>query len=371
MKTRIILLAVLIMSTITLNAQTIMNIHQSNGTVMQIPVNIIDSIAYSVLIPNNLATLTTLPITNLTDTTASSGGNITDDGGSLITQRGIVWSTSPNPTIADNFTSEGSGTGSFSSNLTGLIAGNTYYLRAYATNSAGTAYGNELSFYNITSNSGQDVTYNGYTYPTIILGNGQEWMAHNLRTTQYNDGTSIPLVTDEAQWAVNDNIDSLPMMCWYFNDQFTYTANNFGALYNWYAVNPLTNGNKNVCPSGWHVPTDSEWSTFINYLDPNADGGNNNGNGNIAGGKMKSSGTQYWQSPNNGASNESGFSGLPSGCRGSNGAFNANGIICLWWCSSEYSPGNAWQRQLGNDSSSVSRGFNNKGFGFSVRCLKD
>jgi len=376
MKNVLILFSFIVVFSTQLMAQTIMNIHQSNGTVLQIPLNTIDSITYTNANPGNLATISTLPIGNITSTSANSGGNITNNGGSAVTQRGIVWSTSPNPTTANNSTNNGSGTGSFSSNLIGLTANTTYYVRAYAINSAGTSYGNQVSFTTstgggtgIVSNPGPGVTYNSYNYPTVILGNGQEWMAHNLRTTQYNDGTSIPLVTDPNQWAANaNNSTSLPMMCWYNNDQATYTANNFGALYNWYAVNPLTNGNKNVCPAGWHVPTDAEWSTFINYLDPNAGGGNNN---NTAGGKMKSTGTQYWQSPNTDATNESGFSGLPGGYRLSYGSFYGIGSSGSWWSSSEYDPSFAWYRLLVYFSGGVYRLDTSKELGFSVRCLRD
>jgi uncharacterized protein (TIGR02145 family) len=220
-----------------------------------------------------------------------------------------------------------------------------------------------------TYTKGKGITYNGYNYPTVILGNGQEWMAHNLRTTQFNDGTSIPLVTDSLQWVSNyNNSTNLPMMSWYNNDQATYTANNFGALYNWYAVNPLTNGNKNVCPAGWHVPTDAEWSTFINYLDPNAAGGNNN---NTAGGKMKSTGTQYWLTPNTDATNESGFSGLPGGSRDYDGTFNFIGLNGYWWSSTEGSTDDAWFRDLGYGSGSADRLYYSKANGMSVRCLRD
>jgi uncharacterized protein (TIGR02145 family) len=157
-------------------------------------------------------------------------------------------------------------------------------------------------------------------------------------------------------------------MCWYNNDQATYTANNFGALYNWYALNSLTNGNKNVCPAGWHVPSDAEWSTFINHLDPNAAGGNNP---NTAGGKMKSTGTQYWQSPNTDATNESGFSGLPGGGRSSSGSFYGIGYAGGWWSSTEGSADDAWYRFLNYSFGVAFRGDDNKADGLSVRCLKD
>ena len=127
-------------------SQTIMNIYQNNGSVLQIPLNSIDSITYTIGNPGQLATLTTLPIGNIANTSATSGGNITNNGGTPVTQRGVVWSTGPNPTTANNQSTDGSGTGNYTSNLTGLTANTTYYVRAYATNSAGTAYGNELSF---------------------------------------------------------------------------------------------------------------------------------------------------------------------------------------------------------------------------------
>ncbi len=135
-----------------LSAQTFMNIHQSNGTVLQIPINTIDSITYTNPNPGNLATISTTAISSITGTGAVSGGNISNSGGSLVTHRGVCWSTSPNPTTADNTTLDGGGTGSFTSTLTGLTANTTYYVRAYAINSAGIAYGNELSFTAGTNN---------------------------------------------------------------------------------------------------------------------------------------------------------------------------------------------------------------------------
>ena len=359
------LLPLLFISTVLLQAQTIMNIHLSDGTVLQIPLNTIDSITYTIPTPGNLATLTTLPIGNLTSTSAQSGGIITSNGGTLVTQRGVVWSTSPNPTTANNTTSDGSGTGSYTSNLTNLTANTTYYVRAYATNSAGTAYGNELSFTTsaggggIVSNPGAGVTYNGYTYPSIVLGNGQEWMAENLRTTAYRNGDPIPNVTpSNGQWTM------LSTGAWcHFNNDSQY-ENPYGKLYNWYAVADP----RNVCPTGWHVPTDNEWSTFINYLDPNANGGENTPN--TAGDKMKSTGTQYWLSPNQDANNESGFSGLPGGFRNSSGMYGGLSGGGWWWSSTEYSTFVAWYRLVGYDTG-LRRNAISKASGLSVRCLKD
>jgi uncharacterized protein (TIGR02145 family) len=345
-------------------SQTIMRIHQSNGTVLQIPINTIDSITYFNGNPGNPATLTTLAIGNIMANSATSSGSITSDGGTPVTQRGICWATTQNPTTANNTAVAGTGTGSFTANLTGLAANTTYYVRAYAINTAGTAYGNQLSFTTsqIPVNPGSVTDASGNTYPTVTIGT-QVWMAENLRTTKYNDGiTTIPLVTDKTQWVNNfNNRTTLPMMCWYNNDQATYTANKFGALYNWYAINSATNGNKNVCPTGWHVPSDAEWATLTTFL----------GGESFAGGKMKSIGTQYWMSPNSGATNSSGWSGLPGGGRLNSGTFGAIGQTGLWWSSTEYDPSLAWSRLLSSNDGVVSINSRYKENGFSVRCVRD
>jgi uncharacterized protein (TIGR02145 family) len=356
MKKRIILFLVLFMSSVALKSQTIMNIYQNTGTVVQIPLNSIDSITYTILSPSNLPTLTTLPITNITSNTASSGGNITNDGGTPITQKGIVWSTSPNPTTADNITSEGSGTGSFSSEVTGLTEYITYYLRAYATNGNGTAYGNELSFFcstngDIISNPGTGVTFDGYTYSSIVLGNGQEWMAENLTTTVYANGDPIPNITDSLQWG------NLTTGAWvHYNNESQY-ENPYGKLYSWYTiVDP-----RNVCPTDWHVPSNIDWMLLTNYL----------GGESIAGGKMKSTGTQFWGIPNINATNESGFSGLPGGVRIGSGSFGDEAHAGWWWSSTEHDMSYGWGCRLFFEHAFSQRHIFEKNMGFSVRCIKD
>ncbi len=368
MKTKIYFFALIVLSAFGLQAQTIMNIHQSNGTVLQIPLNTIDSITYTIPNPGNLATLTTTTVSSINETTAISGGNITNDGGSLITQRGICYSTSPSPTTANTTIISGSGTGSFTSNLTGLSASTTYYVRAYATNSAGTAYGNEVSFTatagggGIVTNPGAGVTFNGYTYSSIVLGNGQEWMAENLRTTTYANGDPIPNITDNTQW------QNLTTGAWaHYNNNSQY-ENPYGKLYNWYTVADP----RNVCPAGWHVPTDAEWNTLVGYLDPDYNPNANGSQSLTAGGNMKSTGTQYWLSPNTDATNESGFSGLPGGSRFSlGGAFYTIGYAGNWWSSTEYNTSFALYRNLSSSDGVVDRYGEEWQSGFSVRCIRD
>jgi uncharacterized protein (TIGR02145 family) len=208
---------------------------------------------------------------------------------------------------------------------------------------------------NPTSGYGSDITdIEGYSYKTVYIGT-QQWMALNLKTEKYNDGAGIPNVTDNTQWQNNTK----GAWSYYNND----AANNakYGKLYNWYAVSPTTNGNKNVCPSGWHVPTDAEWTVLTDYL----------GGLNVAGGKMKEVGTTKWKSPNTDATNTSLFTGLPGGSRYSNGNYVSIGSYGGWWSSTEYNAGSAWYRSLYYNDGSAHRDISNKKDGFSVRCLRD
>jgi uncharacterized protein (TIGR02145 family) len=195
----------------------------------------------------------------------------------------------------------------------------------------------------------------GNEYHTIIIGN-QEWMVENLKTTQYNDGTPIPLITESSEWKSM----SSPGYCWYENDDTTY-KNTYGALYNWYAVNT-----DKLCPTGWHVPTEEEWTNLNDSL----------GGKDVAGGKMKSIGTieigdGEWFSPNTDATNEVGFSALPGGGRYFNGNFGWMGHYGTCWSSTESSSSSAWSRYVKYNSGSLSREAYDKKTGYSVRCIRD
>ena len=298
----------------------------------------------------NLPTLTTTTITAITQTTVTSGGNITSNGGASITARGVCWSTSSNPTIEiDSKTTDGAGTGIFSSSLTGLTAGTLYYVRAYATYSAGTAYGNEVSFKTYNSDAIQDIEGNYYNIVTI---GSQVWMKDNLNTTKYNDGISIPTVTGYYAWS---NL-STPAYCSYVIGNNNY-KDIYGALYNWYTVSTAK-----ICPSGWHVPTNAEWTTLTDYL----------GGLSLAGSKLKETGTTHWLTPNTGATNETGFTALPGGVRGSNGFFDtALGSRGCWWSNYATGPTTAFSRSLYYNSGGVEYIGYEKRSGFSIRCVKD
>ncbi len=190
----------------------------------------------------------------------------------------------------------------------------------------------------------------GNTYESITIGT-QEWLTTDLRTTKCNDGTPIPLVEGDDEWAGLNTT----AYCWYDNNEIAQTEDGYGALYNWYAVNTC-----NICPTGWHVPTDEEWTILINFL----------GGSSVAGGKMKEEGLVHWVDPNN-ATNESGWTGLPGGLRSSSGTFGTLGNNGWWW-SSTNSGEDVWLRNLDNVSA-VAFDYDGsyKSYGFSVRCIKD
>lgn len=296
-----------------------------------------------------IANISTSATTAINKTTATSGGNITNDGGSAITVSGVCWSTTINPTIAlTTKTTNGTVSGSFTSNMTGLTTGTTYYVRAYATNSLGTAYGNEVSFTTYNVNAISDVDNNYYNIVTIGT---QTWMKENLKTTKYRDGSAIPNITNSAAWITQ----TTGAYCWYNNDEAAYKTI-YGALYNFYTVVD----SHNLCPMGWHVPSENEWNTLITYL----------GGASIAGGKMKS--TSLWNSPNTGANNSSGFNGLPSGLRfyGS-GSFSNLGVSGDWYSSDDNNSSTGGDRGLRYDNSNIVVGHTFKLNGISIRCLKD
>jgi uncharacterized protein (TIGR02145 family) len=295
-----------------------------------------------------LATVTTVTPSSITATTAASGGNVTSNGGGTVSARGVCWGTSHNPTTDGvQHTTNGTGTGSFTSNISGLTDGTVYYVRAYATNQAGTAYGSEVQLLTKVVDADNNL------YNTVVIGT-QVWMAENLKTTKYKDGiTGIPNVTDPGVW----NALTGPGYCWYNNIEATYKPL-YGAMYNWFTVNT-----GNLCPTGWHVPTDAEWTTLTTLL----------GGESVAGGKLKEAGTDHWLTPNTGATNESGFTALPGGYRyWSDGSFADAGKLSYWWSSTEYEFDTAlgYYRELFNDQASVFREGANKKAGKYVRCVK-
>ncbi len=203
----------------------------------------------------------------------------------------------------------------------------------------------------------------GNVYSTVTIGR-QVWMKKNLKTTRYADGTPIALVSSVAAWDVLN--ETSEAYCWLGDD--IRNKDIYGALYTWAAAmkgaasseaNP--SGVQGVCPTGWHLPSDAEWTELELYL-----GGNS-----IAGGKMKEIGTAHWAEPNTGATNKSGFTGLPGGFRSSNGVFGRFPEYGNWWSSTEISPTSAYYRLLNFGNASSYKFSYNKEIGFSVRCIRN
>ena len=191
----------------------------------------------------------------------------------------------------------------------------------------------------------------GNIYKTIQIGT-QTWMAQNLKTTKYRNGDKIPNVTENASWAAL----ATGAYCWY--DNHISNKATYGGLYNWYAVTDI----RNIAPTGWHLPTDAEWTTLTTYL----------GGENVAGGKLKETGTTHWFFPNTGATNSSGFTALPEGYRyGYNSSFELVGYDGYWWSSTASNASDVWNRYLYYDKYYVYRNGYHKQFGFSVRCVRD
>ena len=200
------------------------------------------------------------------------------------------------------------------------------------------------------STTGTVTDIDGNVYPTVTIGN-QVWMAANLKTTKYRNGTVIPVVTDSIQWSTLTTAAS----CYANNDLNKVSI--YGRFYNFYAVTDSLN---NIAPTGWHVPTDADWTTLINYLGTST-----------AGGKLKSTGTSLWDSPNTGATNETGFNGIPGGDRSNSGAYHYMGMYACWWSTTAASSTEAWEYVLTYNSSGYVRMQYSKGLGLSVRCVKD
>ena len=300
--------------------------------------------------------ITTIIASDITANTAMSGGKITYDGGSPITVKGVCYSTSPDPDLSDSFTINGSDTSRYQSTMTGLLSGTKYYVRAYAKNDAWTVYGGEVTF------NTKITDVEGNLYSIVMIGS-QVWMAENLRTTKYNDNTAIPNVTGDMEWV---NLSS-GAYCWYNND-IGYKPT-LGALYSWFTIHA-----GELCPTGWHVPTDKEFNSLELFLGMNPDSVDIWGwRGTDQGSQIKSA--TGWENDGNGT-NSSGFDGLPGGYRqGSSGGFYALGLLTYWWTATDDSangqPEVAWYRRLDAANNDIYKATTFKKGGKYIRCLKD
>jgi uncharacterized protein (TIGR02145 family) len=208
-----------------------------------------------------------------------------------------------------------------------------------------------LAFYSVAGLTQSVSDFDGNLYDTVAIGH-QTWLKQNLKVTHYKNGDAIAHAPANATWARLRT----GAYCNYDNNALYVPT--YGRLYNWFAVNDR----RGICPGGWHVASDAEWTVLTDLL-----GGND-----VAGGKLKERGTAHWPSPNRGATDQVGFAALGGGYRANNEVFLGFGGIGSWWCSTESTANDAWANGIFNDAVNVDRGgYYEKKMGFSVRCIKD
>jgi len=318
-----------------------------------------------------LPSVTTNAISNITSMGATGGGTVTFDGNTTVTARGVCWSTSPNPTLSDSYTTDGTGLGAFTSSINGLTANTTYYVRAYATNSVGTVYGNEESFTTLPPTCSDGVTdIDGNHYDGVQIGT-QCWMKQNLRVTKYANGTSITL----------DGSTSSSTPYRYYPNGNASNVSTYGYLYNWpAAMNGATTSSSNpsgiqgVCPAGWHLPSDAEWTQLTNYVSSQS---SYLCNANVSYIAKAMASTSCWNSDDGtctvgntpSANNATGFGAVPAGAY--YGSYEGFGDYAILWSATEGGGTNARLLSLYYNDVGVGRGSGPKSNGFSVRCLRD
>jgi uncharacterized protein (TIGR02145 family) len=322
----------------------------------------------------NAPTVVTNSATNITTNSAQLNGNVTSDGNTTITQRGFYWSKTDNtPDVGDNKEIISGTTGTYNKTISSLHENTTYYYRAFATNSKGTSTGWVKSFKTEkdqgtieTIETGQFTdSRDGNTYNWVKIGD-QVWMAENL--------AYLPSVSPPSE---GSDTETYYYVYDYYGTSVTEAKatdnySTYGVLYNWPAA--LT-----ACPTGWHLPNDSEWTQLENYL---ADNGYNYDE-TIGGGRNRiaksMAATSLWNTSsvtgaignNLSANNSSGFSALPGGYRDDDGYFNVIGYLSDWWSSTEGSTNLAWTRSMSYNASDVYQSYFYKDYGFSIRCVRD
>jgi uncharacterized protein (TIGR02145 family) len=293
-----------------------------------------------------MPTVTTTDLTEITINSVTAGGKILSSGGARITESGVCWSTTPEPDITGTRTSDSTYEDMFTSSITGLSSGTTYYVRAYATNRAGTAYGDEISFYTLIADT------DGNAYDVVKIGD-QIWMKEDLKTTRYSNGDAIGTT---ATVITDISAEVAPKYEWIYNGD-EEMLKTYGRLYTWFVATDT----RNVCPTNFHVPTHKEWVDLREYL----------GGESVAGGQLKEAGTTNWLTPNTGATNTSGFTALPSGYRSILGEYDALGTISYHWSTDPETDPRIWGIELRNTNGEFVTGAYNRNDGLPVRCLKN
>jgi len=295
-----------------------------------------------------LPTVVTYTPLYVASTVATVGCIVDSDGGAEIIC-GVYMGTLQNPETTGTQFQIANEIGIFLGQITGLTANTQYFIKAYAKNVEGESLGDEVNF--STPDTIMDNEDN--IYETVKIGD-QLWMAENLQSTKYINGDLIG-TTSPATFDISG--ESTPKYQWaYEGNESNVSA--YGRLYTWYAATD----NRNVCPTGWHVPTDAEWTILESAL----------GGFSVAGSKLKEAGNSHWISPYNlDATNESCFKALPGGYRNETGGFSYLENSGNWWSSTEGDVNNSWIRSLSVQEAEVSRTAFIRNHGASIRCLQD
>ncbi|MCD4792500.1 MAG: Ig-like domain-containing protein [Bacteroidales bacterium] len=287
---------------------------------------------------------------------------VKDQSGNAVAGTTVNFAVSEGSVSTETSTTDADGKANVTWTLGSTIGTQTLTVTAFKSDGIIHLTGSPVSINATALTTVTDVEGNKYN---AVLIDDQIWMAENLRVTRYANGTAIQLVTDNTAWINLGNNDTDKAYCFY-NNNANGEAATYGALYTYAAA---TNGNysgnnvQGVCPDGWHLPSDAEWTDLIEYL----------GGEDVAGGKMKETGTTHWNSPNTGADNTSGFTALPGGYRNSeDGSFYHIGYSCYFWSSVEkYSGTAAVNYNIDYNDAKINELIYYKSEGFSVRCVKD
>ncbi len=350
-------------------------------------------ILHFIMAPMALPEVSTENVSSITDSSAVLDGNVISDGGATITARGVCWSTSPNPTIDDSCTLDSMGVGSFTSTITGLSEETTYYVCAYATNSVGTAYGNQLCFTTLSSficGTSTITDHEGNVYNTVKIGE-QCWTKENMRcTTSPSTGTMIL----ETNWRP----ESFAGKKAYYVDGSAANTSTYGLLYNWNAAVDTFNieygeydtsysdidcavevtfsgPRRGICPPGWHVPSYAEWDTLFSYVGSQSAFQCNSNSSNIA--KALAS-TMGWVSNstntcvvgyNPSTNNATNFTAVPTGYRLNSFAYF--GKAAMFWSADQYHSYSAYGPLLFNYYADVRWSHTNKSLCAAIRCLRN
>jgi uncharacterized protein (TIGR02145 family) len=292
--------------------------------------------------------LPTVSMTGLSEIFPNSirfNAQVLSDGGGHITSKGIVYGTQILPTLLDQSIINGTANGAFEGIIRELLPNTTYYFRAFATNEQGTRYSNQL----LENTTSLVTDVDGNIYQGVKIGT-QIWLNKNLMVTKYQNRDTIYEVTPDGLW------QNLLSGGWSNIDNTADNNETYGKLYNWFAVSDV----RKLCPQGWKIPSDEEWTVLTSYL----------GGLDVAGGKLKSTGITFWGIPNAWANNLSFFTGLPSGYRDQLGVFFGVGYYAIWWTSTS-NGAEAWSRYVYNEFNYASKETLSKKQGLSIRCLSE